>query len=395
MIDFTLTEEQQLLQKTARDFAEKEIRPVAEKIEQMGELSTEETWALVEGIFKKAVEIGFTTLYIPERYGGGGRGPIDGAIISEELAAADIGIANALGAVMGYPMFIVAAGTEEQRQRWLPEMCSGEVHVMAGAQSEPNVAGSELFCPYPDPKLGLKTVARRDGDEYVISGAKSAFITNAGVAKSYFLVCRTDLTRPPAESMSLFYVPADLPGFSVGKRTHMLGMKTGFHAELFLDDVRVPKECLLGREGEALSILSQVLGQGLGIQFVGLARAAYQYALEYAKQRTSWGQPLIKHQAVALKLADMEIEIQAARLLSWDAACAAQRLDPAAGIKGIASKTYAVDIAIKTAENAVKILGAYGVTKEYKTAKYMCDALMGYACDFTGDLLRLRIADSL
>ncbi len=395
MIDFTLTEEQLLLQRTARDFAEKEIRPVIEKIDQMEDGSTEETWKLVEGIFQKAAQLGFTSLYIPEKYGGGGRGPIDGAIISEELAAVDLGIANSLSAVMGYPMFIVAAGTEKQREKWLPPLCSGEVHVLAGAQSEANVAGSEFFCPHPDPKLGIRTVARRDGDEYVISGTKSAFVTNAGIAKSYFLVCRTDLNKPPADSMSFFYVPADLPGFTVGKRTHMIGMRTGFHAELFLDNVRVPKECLLGQEGQALSILSQVLGQGLGAQFVGLARAAYRYALSYAKERKSWGEHLIKHQAVALKLADMEMEIQAARLLAWDAACAAQRRDPQATMKGIASKTFAVDVAIRTAENAVKILGAYGVTKEYKTAKYICDALMGYACDFTGDVLRMRIVDLL
>lgn len=140
--------------------------------------------------------------------------------------------------------------------------------------------------------------------------------------------------------------------------------------------------------------MTRVLGGGS--TYVGLARAAYQYALNYAKERYSWGQPLTKHQAVALMLADMEIEIQAARLLCWEAAWDGftnrERANP---IKGIAAKVYAVDVATKTAQNAVKILGAYGITKEYKAEKFLRDAWMGYACDFTGDLLRLRIAELL
>jgi len=395
MVEFCLTEEQLLLQRTACGFAEKQIRPVAEQIEKMDH-NDPAAWDLTKGLLKKAKDLGFLTMYIPEEYGGGGGvGPVDGCIFSEEMGAVDLGLAMTLGATMGYPMFIMMAGTEEQRRKWLTEICtSDEVIILAGAQSEANVAGSELFCPYPDPKLGLKTYAKKEGDEYVINGSKSAFITNAPIAKYCFLVCRTDMTKPPAESMSFFYVPTDAPGFSTGKRTECMGMRTGFHSEIFLDNVRVPKECLLGREGDALRIMTR--GLGGGSTYVGLARAAYQYALNYAKERYSWGQPLTKHQAVALMLADMEIEIQAARLLCWEAAWDGftnrERANP---IKGIAAKVYAVDVATKTAQNAVKILGAYGITKEYKAEKFLRDAWMGYACDFTGDLLRLRIAELL
>jgi alkylation response protein AidB-like acyl-CoA dehydrogenase len=269
------------------------------------------------------------------------------------------------------------------------------LHILAGAQSEPNVAGSEMFCTAPDPKLGMRTHARRDGDGYILNGVKSGFVTNAGIADHYFIVARTALDRPPAESMSLFYVPADAPGFSVGARTRMLGMVTGQHAELRLEGVRVGADHLIGGEGAALGILSAVLGQGLGAPFVGLARAAYHCALAYAKERRSWGKRVIEHQAIALLLAQMEIDVQSARLLTWDSIAAAMRMDPMASVKSMAAKTHAVDVAIKTAQNAVKILGAYGVTREYQTAKYLCDAMMGYALDFTGDLLRIRIAERL
>jgi len=241
----------------------------------------------------------------------------------------------------------------------------------------------------------MKTHARRDGDHFILNGTKSGFITNAGIASDYFIVARTSLDKPASESMSIFYIPADLPGFTVGRRTHLMGLRTGHHAELVFTDARVPADRLLGGEGAALEILGEVLGLGLGAQFVGLARGAYHYALEYAKQRRSCGKPLIEHQAIALLLADMEIETQAARLLTWDSLAAAERLDPSAKIKGMGSKLFAVDVAIRTAQNAVKILGGYGVTREYLAAKYLCDALTGYSCDFTGDMLRLRIAGLL
>ncbi len=393
MVDFTLSKEQVLIQDTARRFAENEIRPVAEQID--AQAHDTDSWAQCRPLFEKATALGFTTFYIPETYGGAGRGPIDGAIFMEEIAAVDIGIAMTLGATMGYPMFILVAGTEEQKQKWLPALCDGNLHILAGAQSEPDVAGSELFCPYPDPKLGLHTTARRDGEDYILSGAKAGFITNAGIADAYFVVARTSMEVAPSQSMSLFYIPADLPGLSVGKRTQMLGMKTGHHAPIYFDDVRVPSGNRLGSEGDALAILGAVLGQGLGAPFVGLARAAYHYALNYAKERRSWGKSLIEHQAIALMLADMEIEVQAARLLVWDAASAGQNRNPSVSVKAMAAKIYAVDVAIKTAQNAVKILGAYGVTREYRASKYLCDAITGYALDFTGDVLRLRIAGRL
>ena len=398
MIDFSLTEEQALLQRTARDFAQNEIKPLAREIEKL-DYSTARPWEMCKPVFDKAAELGFTLLLIPEKYGGLGRGCIDNVIIQEEFAAADIGIASYLGSAKTYPRILLEGGNEEQRERWLGEIVASGGFLIAGAQSEPDVAGSEAFCPFPNPKLGIKTFARREGDEYVINGSKSAFITNAGVARYYLLYCRTDLSKPAYESTSAFYVPADTPGLTVGKRTEMLGMKAVQHAEVFLDNVRVHKRDMLGEEGEATAIMMRVspyMATGLGASYVGLARAAYEYALDYARQRQSWGQPIIRHQAIGLMLAEMYVMVQSARMMVWDAAYAVDTGSPLAGpLKAPAAKTYAVEIAIKTAQNAVKILGGYGLTKEYQAEKFLRDAWMGYSCDFTGDMLRLGMAHAL
>ena len=178
----------------------------------------------------------------------------------------------------------------------------------------------------------------------------------------------------------------------------MIGWRTSRHSEIFLDDVRVPASRLLGAEGMGVPIMSQLpqMPICLAACFVGLARAAYEYALAYAKDRKSGGQPIIQHQAVALKLADMYTELQTARLLVWDAAAAVDTDPMAAGtLRGPAAKTHAVDVAIRNAQRAVEILGGYGITTEYPVGRYLNDAWIGYACDFTRELLRLGMVGFL
>jgi len=394
MIGLTLSEEQSLLQKTARDFAEKEIRPLAERIAR-DERMQQDSWQHCKGIFDRGAALGFTSLLLPERYGGLGLACIDNVLVLEELGAADVGIAAdffCLNATI--PLLLNIGGSEAQKEKWLSAFCARPV-MLSGALSEPNVAGSELFCPSPDPALGIKTQARREGDDYVISGSKSAFITNAGVAEFYFIMARTDLTKPVMESTSIFLVPANSAGLTIGKKTELIGLKATHHAELFLDSVRVPAENRIGGEGQAMPIFMQVpqMAIGLAACYVGLARAVYEYALAYAKERKSWGQPIAQHQAVALKLADMYVEVQSARLMVWDAALAADANPMEASmIKGPAAKTQAVDAAIRNAQRAVEILGGYGVTREYEAGRYLNDAWVGYACDFTRDMLRMAIA---
>lgn len=396
MIDFSLTQEQLLLQKKARDFAESEIKPIAKMIDESNDPNIV-PWDFCQGVFRKGADLGFTSLLLPQEYGGMGGKCIDLVLVQEELGVADTSIAcSYFNLTASMSLFVTRAGTESQRKRILSYVNSSEPHLFSVAESEPNVASSDLFCPSPDPNIGMKTFAQRDGDTYVLNGNKSGLITNAGIADAYFIMARTSLDKPMRESMSMFYVSADTPGLKFGKRTEMIGWKPSHHTEIYLDNVRVPVDNLIGQEGQAgaLLMLLPEVSIGLAASHVGLARAAYEYALNYAKQRVSWGCPIIEHQAVALKLADMMVNTQAARLMVWDAAHAADT-DPqlAATIKAPAAKTFAVDVAIKNAQTAVEILGGAGITKEYQTGKFLNDAWIGYSCDFTREILRLGLVN--
>ncbi len=399
MIELKLTEDQQLLQQTARDFARAEVAPVVERVlKQRATAGDADPWPACAAMFRKGWELGFTRLLLPESVGGGAGRMIDAAILLEELGAVDVAIAADLYALnMTVPLIVAAGGTPAQQAELLP-LIAAKPTVLSGALSEPNVAGSELFTQDPSPKMGIKTFAKRDGDHYVIRGNKSAFVTNCGIADHYFVLARTSLEKPLWESISVFFVPADTPGLKPGPRTRMTGWHTGHHAELYLEDVRVPASRLIGGEGLGARIMGSLpqMPIGLAAAYVGLARAAYEYALDYAKKRVSMGVPIIQHQSVALKLAEMYADWHVARLAVWDAAldCDADPMR-AATLKAPLAKTLAVDASIRNAEKAVQILGAYGITDEYPTARLLNDAWIGYSCDFTREMLRLGMVPFL
>lgn len=391
-----LTEEQELLRGTAREFAKGEVAPARDRVEKLG--PGVEPWTICRDVFAKGAELGFTRLLLPESLGGVGRRCIDLAILLEEIGAEDISVAADLfGLTASVALVIVRGGDERQQRDWLGEICSRPV-LLAGAQSEPNVAGSELFCPFPDPKLGMRTLAKPTADGYVLRGQKSAFVTNGGIAERYFILARTDLERPMHETLSVFYVPAEAAGFTTGKRTDLIGWKTSHHAELYFDDVKLDASRRIGPEGGGGRILGMVpeMPIGLAAAFVGLARAAYECALDYAKRRRSWGMPIAQHQTVAVKLADMYCDLQSARLMVWDAALACDT-NPmeAAMLKAPAAKSHAVDVAIRNAQRCVEILGGYGVAAEYPAGRFLNDAWIGYSCDFTREVLRSGIAMAL
>ena len=294
-----------MLQATAKDFAEQELKPAVAEIQRLKrEHISHRPWDVCKEAVKKGTELGFAKLLIPEQYGGLGRGCVDHVIIQEELSIAGGGITGYFAAT--FPMMLVLGGTEEQKHRWLPQMCSSDVFILASAGNEPDVAGSDFLCPFPDPKLGIKTSARREGDEYVINGSKAAFCTHAGIANAYFVMARTDFSRPMRETSSIFYVPADTAGLSFGKNTEMFGQCAMHHCEVYLDDVRVPAENRIGGEGDLSSLFVMkclpYFGTGLAATYTGIARSAYEYALTYARERKSWGRPIVNHQAVALKI---------------------------------------------------------------------------------------------
>lgn len=398
MIDFSLTEEQRTLQQKARDYAQNELQPIVQEIEESGDANLN-PWDLCKSVFQKGVELGFTSLLLPQQYGGMGRKCTDFALVQEELGAIDVSIASSyFSLTASMSLFVSKAATDEQKKRILSFINSGKPHLFSAAESEPNIATSDIFCPIPDPKIGMRTFAHREANEYILSGNKSCLVTNAGIADGYFILARTSYDLPLRESMSMFYVPADSPGLRFGSRTDMIGWKPSYHAEIYLDSVRVPKENLIGEEGQAGNLLVMVpeVAVGLAASYIGLARAAYEYALNYAKTRVSWGRPIIEHQAVALKLAEMKVNTQAARLMVWEAAYAADT-EPmmAAMVNAPAAKTFAVDVAIKNAQTAVEILGGYGVTTQSKAGKFLADAWIGYSCDFTKDILRLGMVNFL
>ncbi len=400
MVDFTLSDEQRMYQETARAFATEELRPVADKIRKR-DPAKHTPWDLFKETFGKAADLGFTRLLIPEEYGGLGGTALDNAIIMEELGAGDLGLAASfLNVSMTAPVIILYGGNEEQRRRWLPEIAAAHDFVLASASSEPNVAGADSFCPFPDPAIGLKSTARRNGDHYVLNGAKAGFSTNAGAARAYFVMARTDLSLPAMQSTTMFFVPANSAGVTIGQKTELIGWKTAQHCEVFFDDVKVPVQNRIGEEGgnSALFFLNTVpyLASGMGAAYVGMARAAFEYAFEYAHHRKSWGQPIINHQAVQLRLAEMVADIEAARLMIWKLAASAGRGDPyTAGVLSPAAKTFAVDVAIGCAERAVQILGGYGVAEEYDAGRFLNDAWIGESCDGTRDMLRLGIINFL
>jgi acyl-CoA dehydrogenase len=394
MIELSLNPEQRMLQQTAREFAQSVVAPVAEQIEVSKEPNLF-PYDLCREVVRKGAKLGFLALVTPEEHGGLGGDCIDLALLCEELGAVDVAIAaNYFNLTATMNLMVARFGNDDQRRRILAPLRDGQPHALSGALSEPNVAGSDLFAPMPGDGVGIGTRALREGDTYVLNGAKAAFVTNGGIADGYFVLARTNPDVPPAAGMSMFYVPGGTPGLSWGKPTELIGWKSGHHAEIFLDNVRAPVANRIGEEGQAGMLLGSVaeMPVGLAACYVGLARAAFEYARDYARQRVSWGKPIIEHQAVALKLADMYVDTQAARLMVWDAAHACGADPVAAGtVKAPAAKTFAVDVAIRNAQRCVEILGGYGVTREYKAGKFLNDAMIGYACDFTRDLLRLGL----
>jgi alkylation response protein AidB-like acyl-CoA dehydrogenase len=270
--------------------------------------------------------------------------------------------------------------------------------VLAGAQSEPDVAGSELMMAGPDAAFGPKLYARETEDGWVLSGRKSAFITNAGAADAYFILARTDPEKPVFSGLSIFHVPAGTPGLGVGRKTKLIGWPLTNHAELVLDEVTLPADALIGQRGGAAMTFASVpeMPICLAACFVGLARAAFEHAKGYAADRKSIGRPIMQHQNVALKLAEMGINVETARLHVWQAAAACASDPMRAGmLLAPMAKATAVDMAIRNAELAVQVLGGYGITTEYDAGRYLADAWIGWSCDFTRDVLHLGIAQAL
>ena len=396
MIDFTLTDEQKALQALVRDFAINEMRPVAEEVDRNPDIKNSFPWEVI----KKGMKLGFGTLAVPEKYGGGGGGLIDLSLLLEGLGWGDIGMTTAFSVTARMARVISLAGTEAQKEKWLQAMCEDEsgTFLLAGAFTEP-CGGTEIMCPLPDPGMGVTTTAVRDGNDYIINGQK-CFITNAGLSKLYVVLARTDKTKPNLEGCTMFLVPGDAPGLTPGKIENKMGHRGGRHAEIFFEDVRVPRENMLGGEGEAFKIVNETFrgnAIGVGSEAIGLAQAAYDAALEYANQRVSWGKLIRQHESTADKLVEMRMKIEAARALMWKICWAIENPELGDGLDNLASmaKLFPTELIRGITIDAMQIFGAYGYMKDFPVEKYVRDAMALPIRDLTSEFIKIALAQKL
>jgi acyl-CoA dehydrogenase len=373
-VSFELTGEQRALRELAHEFAEKEIRPKAAEYDEHQTHPAD--------VIAKAHEVGLMNPHVPEELGGAGLGSMDGAVLGEELCWGCSGIgtaivANILGAL---PMLI--AGTEEQQREWLPPLLEEPI-LCSFALTEPN-AGSDVS--------GIQTTATRHGDDYVINGSKM-FITNAGHASWVIAFASTDKDARH-RGLTAFIVPTDTDGVVVEKHLDKMGQRATDTSALAFQDVKVPASNRLGEEGHGFKIAMQTLDRtrpGTAAGAVGVARAAFEHAVQYSKERVQFGQPVAMNQGVNFLVADMAAEIEAARLLVWQAAWLLDQ-GKRATLQSSYAKRFAADTAMKVTTDAVQIFGGYGYIKEYPVEKLMRDAKLFQIYEGTSQIQRLVIA---
>ncbi|ASF40919.1 MULTISPECIES: acyl-CoA dehydrogenase [Halobacillus] len=373
-MNFTLTEEQEMLRKMVRDFAKNEVEPTAAERDEEERFDRE--------IFDKMAELGLTGIPWPEEYGGIGSDFVSYAIAVEELSriCASTGVTlSAHISLASWPIY--KFGNEEQKKTYLSQLATGE-KLGAYALSEPG-AGSDVS--------SMKTQAKLDGDHYVLNGNK-VWITNGGVADIYIVFAKTD-PEAGGRGVSGFIVEKGTPGFSFGKKEKKLGIRSSPTTELIFEDCKIPKENLLGKEGEGFKIAMMTLDggrNGIAAQAVGIAQGALDEAVAYAKDREQFGKPIAKLQGISFKLADMATEIEAARLLTYQAAYFESEGLPYSKASAMA-KLYAGDAAMRITTEAVQVHGGYGYTKDYPVERYMRDAKITQIYEGTQEIQRLVI----
>lgn len=374
MIDFSLSDEQRALQKLSHEFAEREIAPVARYYDQTAEFP----WP----VFHAAFDVGLINLNIPHAYGGPGLGILDECIINEELTWGCPGIAGALGmnAVAAIP--IIVAGTEKQKKEYLGRMTSDR-QIASYAVTEP-AAGSDV--------ASIQSTARRVGNEYVLNGTKN-FISNGSYAHFYIVFVSTDREKK-YNGLSAFIVERETKGVCVTKKEDKMGQRASDCAQIIFEDVVVSKDNLLGHEGSAFKIAMQVFDRSRPVvasTAVGVSRRAMEHAIAYAQERKTFGRPIARHQAISFKVADMAIQIEAARLLTWQAAWIADHGQQNTRQAAIA-KAFAADTCMQITTEVVQIFGGYGYMKDYPVEKLMRDAKGIQIYEGTSEIQRLIIA---
>jgi alkylation response protein AidB-like acyl-CoA dehydrogenase len=377
-MDFDLTDDQRMIRDMVRDFAQKEIAPIAAEMDKTEEFP----WPVV----RKMGELGLLGLPIPEKYGGAGADTVSYAIAVEEVsrASGSLGITLAAHTSLGtYPIYLF--GTEEQKHAYLPPLATGQ-GLGAFGLTEPG-AGSDAGA--------TRTTAVRDGDAWVINGQKT-FITNGSIARTLVVSAVTDHSKG-TKGISSFIVPTDAPGFQPGRDEDKLGLRASVTSQLFFNDCRVPAGNLLGQEGDGFKQMLITLDGGrisIGAMALGLAQAALDASLKYAKERVQFGQPIASFQAIQWMLADMATEIDCARLLVYRAAWLKDRGKRFTREAAMA-KLFASEAADRACNKAIQIHGGYGYTRDYPVERYWRDARLCTIGEGTSEIQRIVIARQL
>jgi len=377
-MNFLLSEEHQMMQKMVRDFAVKECGPTA------AERDEAERWDM--DIWRKMAELGLCGIPWPEKYGGAGADYLSYVIAIEELSRVDSSVGVTLSAhtsLAGWPIY--AFGTEEQKQTYLRPMAEGKklgAYCLTEAGSGSDAAG-------------MKTSATLDGDEWVLNGSK-IFITNGSDADVFIVFAQTDPEKKH-RGTAAFIVERSFPGFSVGKKEKKLGIRSSSTTEVIMENCRVPGKNLLGQVGEGFKIAMMTLDggrNGIAAQALGIAQGAFDHAVDYAKERIQFGKPIAKLQAIQFKIADMATKIEAARLLTYQAAWREDQGIPY-GLQSAMSKLFAGDIAMEVTIEAVQVFGGYGYTRDYPVERFMRDAKITQIYEGTNEIQRLVISGHL
>ena len=376
-MNFELTDEQVGIQKMARDFAKKEIIPVAAEYDQKATMP----WPIIN----KAFEIGFWNLNVPEEYGGQGVDHFTECLILEELAYGCLGIYGAFAGTSLALTPLLISGTDDQKKRFLPAFTE-TAKLAAFALTEPN-AGSDASA--------VATRAKKVGDEYILNGTK-CFITHGGIADLYTIFASTDREKG-IKGLSAFLVPGNTPGLSMGKKEDKMGDRASHIGEVIIEDVRVPAENLLGKEGEGFKIAMRTLDitrPTIAAGAVGVAQRAIDEAVNYAKVRKQFGKAIADNQAIQFALADMVMAVMASRALVWQAAA---KIDSGKvdSMLSATAKCVASDTAMKVTVDALQIFGGYGYMKEYPMEKLMRDAKITQIYEGTNQIQRQVVASLL
>lgn len=374
-MNFVLTAEQEMTRKMVRDFAEKEVKPGAEERDEKEEFSRE--------LFDKMGRLGLTGIPWPEKYGGGDLDFVSYVIAVEELSRVEASMGTTLSAhisLAGWPVY--KYGSEEQKKKFLEPMALGEKLGAFGLTEA--TAGTDA--------AAQNTTAAADGEGYILNGNK-IFITNAGDAEIYIVFAVTDREKK-AKGISAFIVEKDTPGFSFGKKERKMGLRSSPTLELIFDNCRVPAANMLGNEGDGFKIAMSTLDggrNGIAAQAVGIAQGAMEEAAAYALGREQFGQPIANFQAVSFMLADMATKIEAARLLTYQAAFLESEGLPYGKASAMA-KLFASEAAMEITTNAVQIFGGYGYTRDYPVERFMRDAKITQIYEGTSEVQRMVIS---